>query len=544
MQRKLAAIYDAIDAQQFKTAVKLANKKDVAKSMLVLGLKAHALQRMGRTDEALQACREVQSSDRVDDGALGTVATVYKSLGMADEATACYEQASAVEPDNEEMAVTLFFCYLRRAKDASKQKTFAMGMYKKFKNPGYLTWAAVSMVQEAKAGGRGLPLAEKMMSKSLAEGSNGGQTTEMHVSVLAQQGRFEEAAAIMTDRRLKRAEATAVAGGGAEAKEGGGEGEGAVVAAAGAAAGGEAAKCDASTLLPTEETKLEAQMDRRAAGAARDMGTDGADGVDGAARARELTATAHELYRDIVTTLDPDEWEAYRSFVGSLFDMVDDGASPDADAGAGGRASEALSSSYAFLVRMQEREDATGSAGTTVEGRNPRAQRAPFLAEVCLLSRLIAWGATHRGDGAKEGAVRWVAQVARDAHARWSPPCDAAGLDAADAAAATSAALRVLSMTLAAVMEAYVDRFGHKQCCVGDLMPFLWPLVGAVSESGGGVGPEVSSKALVAAHLGGGDDGAAAAMAVEGAAVDARTHLREFLTTLEETYVSIEKNKR
>ena len=57
------------------------------------------------------------------------------------------------------------------------------------------------------------------------------------------------------------------------------------------------------------------------------------------------------------------------------------------------------------------------------------------------------------------------------------------------------------------------------------------------------MGPEVSSKALVVAHLGGGDEGAAAAMAVEGAAVDARTHLREFLTTLEETYVSIEKTR-
>jgi hypothetical protein len=52
---------------------------------------AYALERLGRTDEALDLCREVQSHKPTDETVLSTLVLIYKQTGQTREATQCYE---------------------------------------------------------------------------------------------------------------------------------------------------------------------------------------------------------------------------------------------------------------------------------------------------------------------------------------------------------------------------------------------------------------------------------------------------------------------
>ena len=85
-------------------------------------MKAHSLERIGKDDEALQLCREVQvaktstrpshcyisyssqATNPTDDTVLSTMLLVYKAVGAADEAAVCYENAVKAQPENEEHA--------------------------------------------------------------------------------------------------------------------------------------------------------------------------------------------------------------------------------------------------------------------------------------------------------------------------------------------------------------------------------------------------------------------------------------------------------
>jgi hypothetical protein len=49
------------------------------------------LERLGRTDEALDLCREVQSHKPTDETVLSTLVLIYKQTGQTREATQCYE---------------------------------------------------------------------------------------------------------------------------------------------------------------------------------------------------------------------------------------------------------------------------------------------------------------------------------------------------------------------------------------------------------------------------------------------------------------------
>lgn len=69
--RKLQPIYNALDARNYKMAIKLCGKKDMERWDIVKTLKAHALERMGRVEEALDLCREVASRQPRDETVSG-----------------------------------------------------------------------------------------------------------------------------------------------------------------------------------------------------------------------------------------------------------------------------------------------------------------------------------------------------------------------------------------------------------------------------------------------------------------------------------------
>lgn len=76
--RKLQPIYNALDARNYKAALKLCAKKDLEKWDVVKTLKAHALERLGRVEEALDVCREVKAHKPTDDVVLSTLVMTFK----------------------------------------------------------------------------------------------------------------------------------------------------------------------------------------------------------------------------------------------------------------------------------------------------------------------------------------------------------------------------------------------------------------------------------------------------------------------------------
>ena len=76
--RKLQPIYNAVDARNYKAAIKLCSKKDLEKWDIVKTLKAHALERTGKIDEALDLCRDVKARNPTDAAVLNTLVLTFK----------------------------------------------------------------------------------------------------------------------------------------------------------------------------------------------------------------------------------------------------------------------------------------------------------------------------------------------------------------------------------------------------------------------------------------------------------------------------------
>ena len=103
-RRKISPLYAAIDSQNWKGVFKLCSKKDIENWDIVLTLKAHALERTGKHDEALALCRQVAARKPTDTSVLSTLALNFKLLDAVEESTACYENALAVMPTDTELA--------------------------------------------------------------------------------------------------------------------------------------------------------------------------------------------------------------------------------------------------------------------------------------------------------------------------------------------------------------------------------------------------------------------------------------------------------
>jgi N-terminal acetyltransferase B complex non-catalytic subunit len=168
-QRKLQPIYNALDGRNYKAAIKLCSKKDIERWDIVKVLKAHALERLGKADEALDLCREVKSRNPTDDSVLSTLVLTYKVrridgaafklfttqlrkkplrstrmylsqlTGQIDEAIECYETALKLQADNDENARELFALYCRRHAYMKAQQ-LSTKLYKQTQQPCYMFW--------------------------------------------------------------------------------------------------------------------------------------------------------------------------------------------------------------------------------------------------------------------------------------------------------------------------------------------------------------------------------------------------------------------
>ncbi|KAM3569245.1 hypothetical protein VYU27_008660 [Nannochloropsis oceanica] len=229
--RKLQPIYNALDARNYKMAIKLCTKKDLERWDIVKTLKAHALERLGKVEEALEVCAEVAAHKPTDETVLNTLVLTYKLTGHTREAIACYEAALAQETQggregglmNMENGRELVYCYVR-GKEWGKAQLLAIRLYKQCSSlppsfppslrsaTQYLFWAGTMMFlkEGGREGGRGggeeegvrarpmLALAVRMVQKGLEErerlgGRASGEEVGLYVMLLEEQGEDERA---------------------------------------------------------------------------------------------------------------------------------------------------------------------------------------------------------------------------------------------------------------------------------------------------------------------------------------------------------------
>ena len=149
--QRLQAIYESLDSGNNKQAVKHCNAL-LAKAdyPLVKALKALALQRCGRFDEALSVARELVSSPVAcsHEATLSTVLMVFRRAGLASEATAICERGHEAKPQSEEIAVELLRCHLQAAAYGPAQ-LLALRLYKASGRASHLSWAVAMALLQA-----------------------------------------------------------------------------------------------------------------------------------------------------------------------------------------------------------------------------------------------------------------------------------------------------------------------------------------------------------------------------------------------------------
>lgn len=156
-ERRVRPIWDAIDSRQFKNALKHCTTllSKYPNSPYALALKALVLERMGKSEEAfavsLNAKDLLYTNDSllIDDLTLSTLQIVFQrldhcqysifspfplksslinifkiffSIFTVDMATSCYEYAYAKFPNNLDLMMGLFNCYVRQYSFVKQQQ--------------------------------------------------------------------------------------------------------------------------------------------------------------------------------------------------------------------------------------------------------------------------------------------------------------------------------------------------------------------------------------------------------------------------------------
>ncbi|KAF3645351.1 hypothetical protein FXO38_19673 [Capsicum annuum] len=113
-------------------------------------LKALVLERMGKAEEAFSVCLSAKEllytndSVLIDDLTLSTLQIVFQRLDHLDMATSCYEYACGKFPNNLDLMMGLFNCYVREYSFV-KQQQIAIKMYKIVGEERFLLWAVCSI---------------------------------------------------------------------------------------------------------------------------------------------------------------------------------------------------------------------------------------------------------------------------------------------------------------------------------------------------------------------------------------------------------------
>uniref|UniRef100_A0A224YWA9 N-terminal acetyltransferase B complex subunit MDM20 homolog n=1 Tax=Rhipicephalus zambeziensis TaxID=60191 RepID=A0A224YWA9_9ACAR len=201
-ERRLRPVYDYLDNGNHKKALQEAEKllKKQKDFSCAKALKALALVRLSRSDEALSVLKELQTEAPTDDSTLQAMTLCYRELERPDLVVEAYERATQKEPQNEELLSHLFMGYVRVGRPREQRRT-ALALHRlRHKNPYYF-WAVMSLVLEADQPTTSpaerstlLLLAQRMVDKFVKERRIEAEAeVQLYLMVLEMQEKYQEA---------------------------------------------------------------------------------------------------------------------------------------------------------------------------------------------------------------------------------------------------------------------------------------------------------------------------------------------------------------
>ncbi|OSC97114.1 actin cytoskeleton organization protein [Trametes coccinea BRFM310] len=201
MDRQIRPIYEALDTGSNKSAILACNKvlKKQPNNLLVKALKALALVRSQKVEEALVLCDEVLASKPADDPTLAAMMHVLRGLGRHMDMVTMYEDAYKQQPGNEELGTQTFFANVRIGNWKAAQQ-IATKMHKQFQDDHYLYWSVMSALLQAHDPSTPealrtvlLKLAHRLISSSATPSFYNADRFHLHVNVLKELGLYDEA---------------------------------------------------------------------------------------------------------------------------------------------------------------------------------------------------------------------------------------------------------------------------------------------------------------------------------------------------------------
>ncbi|KAG1756688.1 N-acetyltransferase B complex non catalytic subunit-domain-containing protein [Suillus paluster] len=150
LERQIRPIYDALDHGSNKSAINASNKvlKKYPNNTLVKALKALALTRSQKVEEALVLCDEILAGVVTDDSTLSVMTHVLKGLARNSDMVAMFDNAFKQQPQSEELGAQTFFAHVRTGNWKSCQQV-ATRMHKQFQEDRYVYWAVIGAILQA-----------------------------------------------------------------------------------------------------------------------------------------------------------------------------------------------------------------------------------------------------------------------------------------------------------------------------------------------------------------------------------------------------------
>ncbi|KAJ3875923.1 actin cytoskeleton organization protein [Lentinula edodes] len=205
LDRQIRPIYDALDTGSHKSAITECNKvlKKHPKNALVKALKALALVRYQKVEEALVLCDEVLESKPTDDSTLNAMMHVLRGLGRHKDMITMYDAAYKKQPTNEELGAQTFFANVRASNWKSAQQV-ASKMYKQFQEDRYLYWNVMSNVLQANDNNTPVEmrtllykLALRLITSAPTPSSVHSDRFYLHLTVLRELSEYDEAMTLL-----------------------------------------------------------------------------------------------------------------------------------------------------------------------------------------------------------------------------------------------------------------------------------------------------------------------------------------------------------
>ncbi|EFA81659.1 N-acetyltransferase [Heterostelium album PN500] len=198
---KINAIFQALDSQNYKNALKLCNAflQKKADHALVIVLKALSLQKLGETDEAVKLADSIAFQGQVDENVISNLNYFYRSVNQLDKMCRVWEASYKKFPKLEKLAQGVFLSF-SKVRDLKNQKEYSVILSKEFNTPRNSFWYLMTLLTMAMENptNLNLQLTERLADKLATEGKF-SSTEELFIyeTILETQNKYQKYLEIM-----------------------------------------------------------------------------------------------------------------------------------------------------------------------------------------------------------------------------------------------------------------------------------------------------------------------------------------------------------